>query len=151
VNEVFYVVDATVVSWPSESASNWRFAGSLSFVVPSWFDFSSRLVSSSSSGRNLICSRGAKVSESGGYGHWLARRVEGFLTHARPWNTRTLSRNSLGILGVGLQKWNRKIKIRNENFRLPSGWFRPLFRHIWQEFQWCYWYWYTWYWWHWII
>jgi hypothetical protein len=76
--------------------------------VPSWFDFSFKLISSSSSGKNFICSRGANVSESGGYGHWLARRVDGFLTHASPWNTRTLSRNSFGIFGVGLWINNKR-------------------------------------------
>lgn len=63
----FYVVDDdTAVSWPSESVSKLRFVVSLSFVIPSWFDFSFGFISSSSSGRNFICSRGANVSESGG-------------------------------------------------------------------------------------
>lgn len=114
----YYVADGgTVVSWscwPSERVSKLRFVVSISFDVPSRLFFSFVLTSSSSSsGKNFICSRGANVSESGGYGHWLARRVEGFLTHARPWNTRTLSRNSFGIFGVGLEtkqlKWKRNI------------------------------------------
>lgn len=107
-----YVVDdVTAVSW-IVSVSKLRFVVSLSFDIPSWFTLSFEFISSSSSGKNLICSRGANVSESGGYGHWLARRVEGFFTQARPWNTRTLSRNSLGILGVGLKEKEREILIK---------------------------------------